>query len=88
MSELSRTPRELDAGELDAADPLGRFRRHFAGAEDGVVAYLDGNSLGRPVIGASDRLTEFVNEVWSGRLIRAWDESWMDEPTVLGGGRQ
>ena len=84
MSELSRTPRELDAGELDAADPLGRFRRHFAGAEDGVVAYLDGNSLGRPVIGASDRLTEFVNEVWSGRLIRAWDESWMDEPTVLG----
>lgn len=72
------------AAELDAADPLGGYRRHFAGAEDGVIAYLDGNSLGRPVIGAAERLAELVDQAWSARLIRAWDEAWMDEPTELG----
>ncbi len=31
---------------LDAADPLAGFRDRFVIADD-VVAYLDGNSLGR-----------------------------------------
>ena len=72
------------AAELDAADPLGRFRARFAGAEDGVLAYLDGNSLGRPVIGTAERLGALVEGAWGRGLIRSWDEAWMDEPVVLG----
>ena len=72
------------AEELDRADPLARFRHHFAGDEEGVLAYLDGNSLGRPVISAPSVLAEFVTGPWGVRLIRGWDEAWMDEPTRVG----
>jgi kynureninase len=72
------------AEELDRADPLARFRTHFAGAEDGVVAYLDGNSLGRPVVSTPDLLAEFARRPWGVRLIRGWDEAWMDEPFRVG----
>jgi kynureninase len=71
------------AAELDAADPLARFRERFVGADTDLV-YFDGNSLGRPVASAADRLGEFVRQEWGGRLIRGWDESWMELPTRLG----
>ena len=70
------------AGELDAADPLARFRDRFVPAD--VVAYLDGNSLGRPLRVTRENLVRFVDEVWGERLIRAWDEGWMETPTTLG----
>jgi kynureninase len=38
---------------LDAADPLASFRDRFVIGED--VIYLDGNSLGRSVLGAAPR---------------------------------
>jgi len=76
-------PVESRAGQLDAADPLARFRDRFVGAESDLV-YFDGNSLGRPVSAAADRLAEFVRQDWGGRLIRGWDEQWMDLPTRLG----
>jgi kynureninase len=76
-------PIQLGAAELDAADPLARFRDRFVGASSDLV-YFDGNSLGRPVAAAVDRLTDFVEHEWGGRLIRGWDEQWMDLPTVLG----
>jgi kynureninase len=62
---------------------LASLRDEFLPA-DGVVAYLDGNSLGRPLRGSAERLSEFVAETWGRRLIRAWDEGWMDAPTELG----
>jgi kynureninase len=71
------------AEQLDAADPLARFRDRFVGADTDLV-YFDGNSLGRPVAAAAERLGEFVRLDWGGRLIRGWDESWMDLPTRLG----
>lgn len=71
------------AAALDAADPLAHFRERFVGAASDLV-YFDGNSLGRPVAAAVDRLTDFVEHEWGGRLIRGWDEQWMDLPTVLG----
>ena len=71
------------AAELDAADPLASFRDRFVGAGSDLV-YFDGNSLGRPVAAAAERLTTFVEEEWGGRLIRGWDERWMDLPTTLG----
>jgi kynureninase len=71
------------AAELDAADPLARFRERFLLHSD-VVAYLDGNSLGRPLADSADRLDRFVRDTWAGRLIRGWDESWMDWPEQVG----
>jgi kynureninase len=48
------------------------------------VAYLDGNSLGRPLRATQQRLGAFVAEDWGNRLIRGWDEGWMEAPTELG----
>ena len=64
---------------LDAADPLAAYRSRFLPAPD-VLAYLDGNSLGRPVAGVADRLDDFVRREWAGRLIRGWTEGWMHWP--------
>jgi kynureninase len=73
------------ARELDAADPLARFRERFVGAGDpSVVAYLDGNSLGRPLTVTGERLAAFVAGPWGRGLIRSWDESWMAEPVTVG----
>lgn len=78
MPELARR-----AAELDASDPLASYREAFVTTPE-VVAYLDGNSLGRPLHATRDRLARFVGEDWGGRLIRGWDEGWMDAPTELG----
>jgi kynureninase len=72
-----------EAARLDETDPLASYRDEFVRA-DGVVAYLDGNSLGRPLKVTADRLRDFVDGEWGDRLIRAWDEQWMDRPTELG----
>lgn len=71
------------AEELDAADPLAAYRQAFVTTPD-VIAYLDGNSLGRPLRTTGGRLARFVEEDWGNRLIRHWDEGWMDAPTELG----
>jgi kynureninase len=73
------------ASQLDAADPLGRFRSRFVAADEpAVAAYLDGNSLGRPLAVTGERLAAFVAGPWGQRLIRSWDEAWMDEPVTVG----
>jgi kynureninase len=76
------------AADLDAADPLAGLRERFLPAP-GVVAYLDGNSLGRPVADAANRLGEFIHHAWGQRLIRGWTEPgpdgpWMDWPERVG----
>jgi len=76
------------AAALDAADPLAPLRARFLPAP-GVVAYLDGNSLGRPVAATAARLEEFVREAWGTRLIRGWTEDgpdgpWMQWPERVG----
>ena len=71
------------ARSLDAADPLAWARERFV-TEGDVVAYLDGNSLGRPLRTTAGALTELVAGPWASRLIRAWDEGWMHAPTELG----
>jgi kynureninase len=73
------------ADALDAADSLATFRDHFVGSDDAtIIAYLDGNSLGRPLRVTSERIGRFVEEIWGKRLIRAWDEGWMDDPVRIG----
>jgi kynureninase len=70
------------AEELDAADPLAGFRDRFLPGD--VVAYLDGNSLGRPLAETARRMDEFIREQWAGRLIRGWTDGWLDWPQRLG----
>lgn len=82
---LTRLPAALveEAARLDAADPLAAFRAEFV-LPEGVVAYLDGNSLGRPLKATGPHLARFVEETWAERLIRAWDEQWMELPFAMG----
>jgi kynureninase len=71
------------AAQLDQTDPLGRFVAEFAPSDE-VVAYLDGNSLGRPLRVTGDRFATFLEREWGDRLIRSWDEKWMHLPLALG----
>lgn len=68
---------------LDASDPLAAHRDLFVAAPD-VVAYLDGNSLGRPLQASLDRVADFMRDQWGGRLIRGWDEGWMRQSLDVG----
>ncbi|WP_098958683.1 kynureninase [Pseudonocardia sp. N23] len=78
-------PTLTDAEALDAADPLASFRDRFVAPEDpGLVAYLDGNSLGRPPKATAQRLAELVAHDWGSRLIRSWSEGWMELPFEIG----
>ena len=88
-ADLTDLPKPTDLGErarlLDAADPLAPLRERFLGIDDpSVVAYLDGNSLGRPLRATAERMDAFVREQWGGRLIRGWADEWLDWPTVVG----
>ena len=69
--------------DLDRDDPLASYRDRFVGADQPLV-YFDGNSLGRPLAVTGPRLARFVEEEWGGRLIRGWDERWIDLPRVIG----
>jgi kynureninase len=71
------------AKELDAQDPLANLRERFLPAE-GVIAYLDGNSLGRPLAATAERMQSFIADAWGTRLIRSWDEEWMRWPETTG----
>ncbi len=71
------------AQELDAADPLATYRDHFLGTETPLV-YLDGNSLGRPLRRTAADISSFIQDKWGGRLIRGWDEEWLQLPQDLG----
>jgi len=74
-----------EAAALDARDPLAHLRERFMAPEGSdLVAYFDGNSLGRPVATVPERLAEFVSGPWGDRLIRSWDEQWLDWPMQLG----
>jgi kynureninase len=71
------------ARALDAADPLARFRDRFA-LPEGVI-YLDGNSLGALPRAVPAALADATSRQWGTRLIRSWNEGWIDAPQRLGG---
>ena len=72
-----------EARKLDQADPLAHHLAAFADAP-GVTAYLDGNSLGRPLRDLPEKAAAFIRDDWGTRLIRSWDEQWMQLPMQLG----
>ena len=56
----------------------------FKEEDPSVVAYFDGNSLGRPLRATASRMDAFVREQWGGRLIRGWTDEWLEWPLVVG----
>ncbi len=80
-----RTVLDRDAAaDLDRQDPLAGFRDRFVPQSDDVIAYLDGNSLGRPLASIPRVWASFAAEQWAGRLIRGWTEGWMELPQIVG----
>jgi kynureninase len=66
------------AAELDSQDKLSSFRDQFV--TDESVIYLDGNSLGRLPKKTKEVLQDIVENQWGNRLIRSWNEHWLDLP--------
>ena len=60
-----------------------RYRDHFIGT-DTDLSYLDGNSLGRPLKRTVTDIGTFIQDSWGGRLIRGWDEEWLELPQAIG----
>lgn len=71
------------ATQLDKNDLLAPFRQRFL-IEDPDLIYLDGNSLGRAPIAAMDLMRDTIENAWGRRLIRSWNEGWIDLPETLG----
>jgi len=77
-------PNDRRAAErLDRDDPLAGLREQFV-IDDPDLLYLDGNSLGRLPRRSVARLREVVEREWGERLIRSWNERWMDLPARVG----
>ncbi|HYJ66389.1 MAG TPA: kynureninase [Nocardioidaceae bacterium] len=71
------------AERLDDIDPLGDLRDRFTIGSD-LVAYFDGNSLGRLPKATIERLSQVLDREWGDRLIQAWTDGWMNLPTAVG----
>ncbi|MDN4630669.1 kynureninase [Sphingomonas sp. PsM26] len=74
------TPAEAQA--RDAADPLRAYRDAFH-IPAGVI-YLDGNSLGPLPRTTPAALADMAERQWGDRLIRSWNEGWIEAPRRVG----
>ena len=77
------------ARRKDRIDGLAHYRARFLGTDadpDTInpLSYLDGNSLGRPLRASAERIADFLQQDWGTRLIRGWDEQWMELPLKIG----
>ena len=70
------------AQAMDAADPLASYRAQFLCPRD--VIYLDGNSLGQLPLATVAASAEAIKAAWGQRLIRGWNEGWIDAPQRVG----
>jgi len=71
------------ARKLDSQDDLREFRQKFRMNDPGLI-YLDGNSLGRMPEVSIERVRNVVEHEWGERLIRSWNEGWIDAPARIG----
>ncbi len=69
---------------LDTQDTLARFRAEFV-IDDPSLIYLDGNSLGRLPHRTRALIQDYVDHRWGQRLIRGWNEGWLELGERIGG---
>ena len=72
----------IRAQELDAQDSLSSLRSHFD-IPDGTL-YFDGNSLGPLSFRSREVLHRTIEFEWRERLIRSWNEDWLEMPVRVG----
>ncbi len=68
---------------LDASDTLAALRSRFVISDPDTI-YMDGNSLGRLPAATAQRMREVVEQQWGERLIRGWNDGWIEAPARLG----
>lgn len=66
--------------EFDKNDSLASFRNQFESHDD---IYLDGNSLGKLPKKTIELTTDIIQNQWGKRLIRSWNEHWMELPNKI-----
>ncbi|MDO8896568.1 MAG: kynureninase [Bacteroidales bacterium] len=66
----------------DAKDSLAHFRYRFENTDNHLI-YLDGNSLGRMPLVTTQLMENVIQNQWNDRLIRSWNEHWVDLPKKL-----
>jgi kynureninase len=71
------------AQQLDKKDSLAHFRQRFVNTDPDLI-YLDGNSLGRLPQTTPNKLNDLVETAWGERLIRGWNEGWIEAPARVG----
>jgi kynureninase len=71
------------AEQLDAEDPLSPYREKFLVSDPNLI-YLDGNSLGRLPKASVAHMRQAIEHDWGERLIRLWNDGWIQIPTNLG----
>jgi kynureninase len=68
--------------DLDARDPLARFRSQFV-ISDPNICYLDGNSLGRLPLATIEAVKAFMEDEWGPEVVTGWGH-WVDEAQPTG----
>jgi kynureninase len=63
--------------DFDSKDKLADFRNRFQNIDNEMI-YLDGNSLGRMPLVTSKLMENVIQKQWGERLIRSWNENWID----------
>lgn len=71
------------AQTLDSQDELAPLRDEFVIADPDLI-YLDGNSLGRLPKRTGLVMQAAIEDAWGRRLIRGWNEGWIQAPFELG----
>jgi kynureninase len=78
---MKATDRQF-ALDLDARDPLARFRSQFV-ISDSNICYLDGNSLGRLPLSTIEAVNSFMSNEWGPEVVTGWGH-WVDEAQPTG----
>lgn len=81
--QFSNTTLDL-AHTLDTQDDLAQFRDEFVNDDPNLI-YLDGNSLGRLPKRTVNFIQNTIEQEWGRRLIRSWNEGWLQASPELGG---